>query len=824
MKVTILRIPRRLLPLLFTATLCTMPAAFAQSDLSAGGKDLYSRIKSFSLGGGSVTVNALALDRDRAQMTFTGTFYFATPVDGRVTGAVFVGDGKITIEVPPSDFEKENLKRLLGVDVIESDFKTAVLRFSDDTFESLGQKAATPGSAVPAQPGIQKLASEMEPRILKETGANLSARVASSILNQEKPGFFFANFDGGKRGRFSLVLDYQNRIPVANFGLNAGEKGLVFDYDSGLKTNDIWMAFYGQEDYQRGAVGYSDLSDQINVNHFDMDLDLREHKKNLRLQARIQAESRFPNIRAIAFSIGENLGEDEDVRLKKQMRLQRARLGGTEMSFAQEDWEGGFTIFLPGTVEAGKRLEVELTLEGDFMHDGQRFIDRYYPSFIAPHGLVDTYYPRSTTSWFPRHGYLDRATFDLTFHHPKKLRVASIGARLSEVPDAESKDTVTTRYQIRQPVKMATFALGPFERHKQMVRWDQGGSGDPIEIEFNSLPGSVAAIKEDFILAELDNSFRYFNLLFGKYPYPVFSAAFHPFFFGQGFPSLLMIPNIHTDRDSKFTYRFIAHETAHQWWGNIVSWRSYRDQWLSEGFAEYSGILYTGLRAGPGARDDLINRARASLKLPPQTLTGPGKGKLVDVGPIILGHRLNTKKTFGAYQVLIYNKGALVLRMLHFLFTDPATGNGEGFFAMMTDFVNRHRNGVASTDDFRLVANEHFIKTPIARKYGMTSLDWFFNEWIYQAALPSYRMEYQLQDQPDGKVLLTGTVTQEGAPNDWFMVLPVALTFGGKQPVFTTVAADGPNATFSIKLPSRPTKVDLDPDRWVLSENTSTKH
>jgi hypothetical protein len=806
--------------LLAAALMFIAPASFAQSNPVSAEKSLYDQIKAFSLGGGSATVSGLVLNRDRVQMNFNGTFYFASPVDGHVTGAVFVGNGKFSAPVPPSDFEKENVKRLLGADSadgIESDFKTAVLRFSDDTFAQLGQKPA-PSQA---DANTQKVANEIDGRMMKETGANLSARIALSILNQEKPGFFFASFEGGKRGRFNLLLDYQNRVPVANFDLNAGEKGLIYEYDSGLHNNDIWMAFYALEDYQRGSVGYSDLSDLIDITHYDMDLDLREHKKTLRLTARIQAQTKVANARAIPFSIGEDLGETESVRLKKQMRLQRARLGGTELPFAQEDWEGGFTIFLPGNVAAGKQLEFELTLEGDFMHDGEGFVDRYYPSYVRPDRSIDTYYPRSTTSWFPHHGYSDRATFDLTFHHPKRLRIATIGTRLSEEPEGDAKDAFVTKYQMQQPVVFATFALGPFERHKQAVRWDQGGSGDPMTIEFNSLPGSITEIKEDFILAELDNSFRYFSATFGKYPYPVFGAVYHPFFYGQGFPSLLLIPP--ADRASKFTYKFIAHETAHQWWGNTVNWRSYRDQWLSEGFAEYSGILYTGLRDGPGSRDDLINRARESLKLPPQTLTGPGKGKLVDVGPIILGHRLNTKKTFGAYSTLIYNKGALVLRMLHFLFTDPASGNGEAFFAMMTDFVNRYRNGVASTDDFRRVANEHFVKTPIARTYGMSSLDWFFSQWISQSYLPSYHLDYQLQDQPDGKVLLTGTVTQEGAPNDWFMVLPLALTFGGKQAAFTTVAADGPKAPFSIKLPSRPTKVDLDPNRWVLSENTSTK-
>jgi aminopeptidase N len=204
-------------------------------------------------------------------------------------------------------------------------------------------------------------------------------------------------------------------------------------------------------------------------------------------------------------------------------------------------------------------------------------------------------------------------------------------------------------------------------------------------------------------------------------------------------------------------------------------------------------------------------------------LNGFGKGKLVDVGPIILGHRLNTTKTFGAYQTLIYNKGALVLRMLHFLLTDPDTGNGDAFFAMMTDFVNRYRDGYASTDDFRRVANEHFAKSAIARAYGLKDLNWFFSEWVYQSSLPSYQLEYQFQDQPDGKVLMTGNLTQENAPNNWFMVLPVALTFGGKQVVYTTVVADGASAPFRIRLPSRPGKVELDPQHWILSEKTSTK-
>jgi hypothetical protein len=105
----------------------------------------------------------------------------------------------------------------------------------------------------------------------------------------------------------------------------------------------------------------------------------------------------------------------------------------------------------------------------------------------------------------------------------------------------------------------------------------------------------------------------------------------------------------------------------------------------------------------------------------------------------------------------------------------------------------------------------------------VNNLDWFFRQWVYRTELPSYQLEYQIQDQPDGKVVLSGTVTQENVPNDWFMVLPLVITFGGKQQARGTVYALGPQGTFEIKLPMRPSRVELDPDHWVLSEKTSTK-
>ncbi len=209
---------------------------------------LYQQLKAFVLTGGSADVSNLVLKRDRVDMTFTGTFYFMAPVEGHVTGAVFIGQGTVHADVPPSpsDFEKDNLHRMIGADAVDSDFKTVVMRMTDDTYDVITHDSRPhEGANVDAQ----KLALEFEPRLLHDTGLNLSARVTTSIMNGETPGLFFAEFDGGKRNRFAFAMDYQDRIPTGTFGINGGEKGLFFAYDSGYYTNQVWMAFYGQSDY-----------------------------------------------------------------------------------------------------------------------------------------------------------------------------------------------------------------------------------------------------------------------------------------------------------------------------------------------------------------------------------------------------------------------------------------------------------------------------------------------------------------------------------------------------------------------------------------------
>src|SRR5262249_8255039 len=153
------------------------------------GPELYRALRGLQLGGGAATVKQLVLRRDRVEMTFDGTFYFPTPVEGRTLGAVFIGRGTLRATVPAQSREAANVKRLLDGDVVASDLRTAVLRFTDDTFDVIGKDRGP--DPVPPREAAARWAA-FEPELLEETGLNLSSRMLLSVLHQERPGFFSA--------------------------------------------------------------------------------------------------------------------------------------------------------------------------------------------------------------------------------------------------------------------------------------------------------------------------------------------------------------------------------------------------------------------------------------------------------------------------------------------------------------------------------------------------------------------------------------------------------------------------------------------------------
>jgi aminopeptidase N len=265
----------------------------------------------------------------------------------------------------------------------------------------------------------------------------------------------------------------------------------------------------------------------------------------------------------------------------------------------------------------------------------------------------------------------------------------------------------------------------------------------------------------DRTMSEAQGSMQLFTSFFGPSPYGRVAITQQPAFnYGQSWPTLVYLP-VSAFLDSTQRYMLMGsnvfsfgnfiqeltpHEVAHQWWGHIVGWSSYRDQWLSEGFADFSASLFIQ------ATNKTDREYRAFLKRwSDAVLLKQSYGSNAnDIAPISAGARMNSEKAPGAYAAVVYNKGGAVLHMLRSLMYNAQTGD-QAFKAMMQDFVKTHTNKSASTDDFKAIVEKHM--QPHMNLADNGKMDWFFNQWVHGTEVPKYKLTYSLTPQGTGSEL-----------------------------------------------------------------------
>ena len=258
--------------------------------------------------------------------------------------------------------------------------------------------------------------------------------------------------------------------------------------------------------------------------------------------------------------------------------------------------------------------------------------------------------------------------------------------------------------------------------------------------------------------------------------------------YGQSWPMLVYLPICYfwdstikfqlgvLDGDPTYWKVVTAHEVAHQWWGQTVGFGSYRDQWMSEGFADFSASLFL-MKTNKDMKPYLDFWAEERKRL----LTKNANGiRPVDVGPVVMGTRVSSSRSGDdVYQSLIYPKGAYILHMLQMLYWTPQYKD-EPFKVAMHDFLNTYRDKAATTEDFKASMEKNM--PPWLNIEGNKRLDWFFNAYVYGTEIPSYTVTSQIEKKGED-TLVHFKLIQSGVSEDFTMRVPLYLEFEDKRVV-----------------------------------------
>ncbi len=725
--------------------LLSLSLSLRAADAPAPNSDpTYQQLRNLTLSGETVSVSNFVLKREQGTFHLrSGTVCFVGPVNGKVTGAVFVGDGNLVIDTDDAA-ERRSLKLLTKEDEFVENFSQAVFRFTDSTFDEI-KRGGAGGAAGGCDSSLLKDTQNITRHKFKD---NMETHILEDVLSPE-PGNLFVAFIHGKKysSKEIFEIDPDRNSGQVNFRTYEDNKW------------GHWASFNISEKYAKGTIGQ-----RIRIEHQQLDVTF-EKNGGLEGKATTDCVARRNGLRVVPFD------------LFRSLRVLCVTANGRPLSFIQEDKndDGNFVVILPQALARGDKFSITTAYEGK--------------DAVTNEGNGN-YFPVARENWFPNNpstGLGEYALYDMTLRIPKGMQMAATGVLVSERNEEGRNVTV---WKSEGPQTVAGFSFGKFKEEEAKLTkpeyfiqsyaneeppdWLHGLANAGIMGTMSTTGLNKKALAEAELAVQLYTD--YFGPSMFKHLQLTQQTACN---FGQSWPELVWIPTCYyfdttvrhflgLDHSDRGYWKVVtAHEVAHQWWGHTVGFSSGREQWMSEGFAELSASLYVSMiEKDPKKFLEFWNDERELL------LEKNAEGfRGIDAGPVTMGYRANNSRTGGNItRRLIYPKGAYILHMVRMMMWDRKTGD-RLFRDTMHDFVQTYYGKAATTEDFKAMVEKHM--TAEMDLDGNHRMDWFFNEYVYGTALPTYKIDYSFGKGADGGVTFTFKVTQSGVDDNFRMIVPI---------------------------------------------------
>lgn len=783
-------------------------------------RQLYEALNAMRVDPGQVySVQEIHLRRQTVNFSFgEGKLAFLAPLDGRITGAVFTGRGRV-IATPREPAERRSLAQFLGVPLLDQPFSRAYLRFTDDTAVELMRQLRDAGVIAMNDPDY---AASWD-SILAALNPESSLRVMADWLATSPLPCFYAALVGDVVGPFDVLVEPRRDETVLVGQLRTA---------AGVRYFDVWTSFTPEDAPASPDTFFEPLAYTIDTSIAeDRSLDGKAilHLKATRAGERmITLElSRVLQLERVTNESGQPLVFFQNPYMNRREIAQR----GNDLVF----------VVLPAPAKAGGEVELHLFYHGSVISDAGNGV-----LFVGARG-----------SWYPHVSGQEHFTpFDLTFRWPRRLVLVATGNKVEEHEEGGMK---IGHWQSSEPFALAGFNLGAYasetvgasspkvelyanvqledairSRLRAQTNDDvavlSGGIhgrsrwGVDPRVSPDPVPPRPAAVLNNLGRNVLD-SIHFFEKFNGPFPFANLAVSQIPGSFGQGWPGLLYLSTfvflppeaqkevgISQRSSEQFIKLMPYHEVAHQWWGNVIGISSYRDAWIPEAMANYLALLYAD---GKKPSDHLL---RTWLELYRTNLTTkqPGQEEPVESsGPISLGSRLNSSKTPDAYDAVVYGKGTWTIHMLRMMLRDPQAKDPDARFIELLHFLlSRYRYRALSTADFERAVSQ--FMTPAMDLEGDHSMGWFFDQWVRGTGIPRYGVEFEVR--PHGKdFLVRGKLKQSGVPESFTSPVPIyAVRPGSGSVLLGTAVTTGSETSFQFIAAFRPQHLQIDPHLTLL--------